>query len=119
MPELMPRLPSNTLSGAKVFRPCSIAGKTRLRGEIISEDDLLKIKPSNLRSLVDQRFLQVFVRGPETIQPPADPGEVITAPRLGAANRFDVIVGRRVNAGPLTRSEADELAKRIQDREAT
>ena len=114
MLELMPRLPLNEIGGAKVFRACTIDGKQRLRGEILSPELVASIKSSNLRSLIDQRFIQPFRQADGVVAVAvSEPGEVMVVPRLGAPNRFDVVIGRRLNSGPLTKAEADALATRV------
>lgn len=114
MPELMSRLPLSEIGGAKVFRPCTIGGVLRRRGDVVSADELLKVNASNLRSLIDQRFIQVWRAADEAPRSKPEPGEVMIVPRAGAPNRYDVVVGRRVNGGGgLTKADADRLAARV------
>lgn len=113
MTELIPRLPLDQIGGGRVFRPCTIAGQHRPVGTVLSGEDLMKVAPVNLRALIDQRFLQVWRKPPEEASTLLDEGEVMVVPRLGSSNRFDVVVGKRLNgAAPLSKSEAEALAKR-------
>lgn len=109
--ELMPRLPLHQIGGGKVFRPCTIAGNLRLPGTPLTAEDLAQVRPSNLKAMIDQRYIQVWPKGTDA-PPIAEPGEVMIVPRLGANNRFDVVIGKRLNSAPLSKSEADALAKR-------
>ena len=115
--ELIARLPRDRLGGAQVFRPAHIGGKVRRVGDILSADELRAIPRQNLRALMDQRFIVAWPVGatPAT-EHVTSKGDVFVVNRPGTS-RFDVIVGRKVNAAPLTKNEAEELA--TQERAAT
>lgn len=114
MAELMPRLPFAEIGGAKVFRPCTINGERHLSGALLSDEDLAKVKPTNLRALIDQRFIQVWRKPENAPVSEPEPGEVMIVPRAGSANRFDVVFGRRLNgAAALSKSEAEALASKV------
>src|SRR5579863_5796436 len=107
--DLMSRLPPSTLGGARVFR----AFGNYKRGDTISGDDLRRIPPANLRALQDQRFIvtwpaDVGLNAP-TLSAQVDPPEVHVYLRAGT-NRYDVVVGKRLNAAPLGKADAERLA---------
>lgn len=107
--ELIARLPADQLGGARVFRPCTIAGRAYRSNEVIGPEVLRRIPRQNLRALMDQRFI---VAWPVGENPARDEviSEVHVVPRAGANNRFDVIVGTRLNSAPLSKIDADRLA---------
>ena len=115
--ELIARLPTEQLGGARVFRPTEIFGRHYQVNEIVPQDVLQRIKKQNLRALLDQRFLVAWPVGanptPTAVAvPDADTdAEVFVSNRIGT-NRYDVIVGQRLNDEPLTKAEADAVAAR-------
>jgi hypothetical protein len=105
--ELIARLPRDRLGGAQVFRPVSIGGRMRKIGETISADELRAVPKQNLRALMDQRFIVAWPVGTASA---AVVGDVFVVNRPGTSH-FDVIVGRKINADPLSKVAAEELAK--------
>lgn len=108
--ELIARLPSNSLGGARVFRPCNIAGVLRKSGDILSAEVLASIPKQSLKALQDQRFI---ISWPKPTDAPAIPqvdGEPYVYNRIGTAT-YDVILGKRLNARPLSKTDAEALAE--------
>ena len=105
--ELIARLPPDQLGGARVFRPTMLFGQVYQRNEVIPGDVLRKVPRQNLRALIDQRFI---VAWPVAASPvPPSNQEVFVFNRPGTS-KFDVIVGQRLNAEPLSKVDAEALA---------
>lgn len=105
--ELMARLRPDQLGGAKVFR----AFGTYKRGDIIPPDALAAMPMANLRALMDQRFIVAWPlgEGPVPVAPVIRQGEPHIVQRPGT-NRYDVILGEKLNVAPLSKADADRLA---------
>lgn len=110
IPELVARLAPEEIGGAKVFRQMTLFGKVYVRGELVPVELLRKVPKQNLRALMDQRFIVVWPIGEASPQLPTGDDEVFVYNRPGTS-RYDVIVGRRLNHAPLSKTEADKLAK--------
>lgn len=109
--ELVARLPTDQLGGARVFRPCVINGKKYGPGETIAGEVLAGMPRQNLRALMDQRFIVAYPTPPAGGPAPvAADEEVYVYNRLGTPT-YDVIVGKKLNALPLKKADAEALAK--------
>jgi hypothetical protein len=103
--ELIARLPTEMIGGGRVFRPFS----TYRRNEVLSADVIRSLPRQNLKALIDQRFLIVWPVGSDPAPSVAADEEVFIYARAGTS-RFDVVVGRRLNAVPLSKADAEKLA---------
>ena len=106
--ELIARLPPDQLGGARVFRPTMLFGQVYQRNEVISAEVLRKVPRQNLRALIDQRFIVAWPVAASSV-PVATDGEVFVFNRPGTS-KFDVVVGQRLNAEPLSKADAEALA---------
>ncbi len=104
--ELVARLPLNQLGGARVFRPCNIAGQLRKSGDTLDAETLAAMPKAALRALVDQRFI---VPWPKSPLPQDGDDEILIYNRLGTST-YDVVLGKKLNATPLTKVDAEALA---------
>ncbi len=111
--ELIARLPSNQLGGARVFRPCNIAGQPRKSGDVLSAELLASLPRQSLRALQDQRYIVCWPRPAEAPPQPTDEGEPHVYNRVGTST-YDVVLGRRLNTRPLSKTDAEALAARHQ-----
>lgn len=103
------------VGGALVRRPCRVAGADRRIGDQLTDAELASIPVTNLRALVEQRFIVVWPRASRADAAP--PGEPFVVPVPGT-NRFSVVVGVPVNPAPLSRTEAEALAVELRARAA-
>lgn len=93
------------VGGARVRRTFTRSGETMRMGQMLSAAEVLAIPITNRRALSDSNFIEVFPRGPlESV------GENHIV-HLGRG-QFDVIRGVKLNAAPLTKDDAEELATR-------
>lgn len=78
-----------------------------LSGRELTREEILGIPAGNLRSLVENRFIELFPI-------PRGGGErfVIGA---GKAGQYNVVEGRQINDAPLTLAEARDLAGSLDD----
>jgi hypothetical protein len=110
--ELMPRLPREMIGGARVFRACKINGVKRRRGDTLDDGTIAGIPRATLNALQDQRFIVTWPKNPT-----AEPGEVYVYNRIGTST-YDVVVGRKLNAAPLSKADAEALATQHRKPEA-
>ena len=105
--ELIARLPTDQLGGAKVFRPCTIAGVKRNGGDALSAEELAAMPKATLRAMQDQRFI---VAWPKSANAPSPiDGEPYVYNRVGTST-YDVVLGQLLNAHPLSKADAEALA---------
>lgn len=109
--ELIARLPLDELGGARVFRPCKLAGKDYARGGEVPLEILRQIPKANLRALLDQRYL-VGYPTPRDAAPVAFESEVHVCQSPGTS-RYNVIAGKKLNTVPLSKAEAEKLAESV------
>lgn len=93
--------------GAKVLRTCTIMGKRRLPGEILSSEELQSMSPANLRAFIGNNYAMPMFAGAETKATPKGKRYLVRRSDL----RFDVVQGVLVNDEPLSKAEAEALAK--------
>lgn len=115
--ELIARLPTDQLGGARVFRPCTIGGIKRRSSEVLSGEDLASLPRQSLKALIDQRFIVAWPKGTDAGPTVAADEEVLVYNRVGTST-YDVVVGRRLNARPLSKHEAETLADKNRKPEA-
>ena len=111
--ELIARLPYNQLGGARVFRPCNIGGQPRKSGDILSAELLAALPRQSLRALQDQRYIVCWPAPADAPPPSAAEGEPYVYNRVGTST-YDVVLGRRLNSRPLSKTDAEALATRHQ-----
>jgi hypothetical protein len=111
--QLITRIPPDQIGGAKVFRPCNIAGVKRKSGEVLSGEVLASLSLTNLRTLQDQRFILAWPKSADAPPASADAGEPHVYNRVGTST-YDVVLGKRLNAQPLSKTDAEALAARHQ-----
>jgi len=111
--ELIARLPSNQLGGARVFRPCNIGGKWRRAGDVLDAETLAVLPRQSLRALQDQRYIVAWPAPADAPPPSAAEGEPYVYNRVGTST-YDVVLGRRLNTRPLSKTDAEALAARHQ-----
>ena len=112
--ELIARLPSNSLGGAQIFRPCNIGGKWRKRGDPdLTAEELASLPRQSLRALQDQRFIVAYPAPADAPPAPETEGGPHVYNRHGTAT-YDVVLGRRLNTRPLSKLDAEALAARHQ-----
>ena len=107
--QMIARLPLDQLGGARVFRPCTIAGQHYARGAPVPAEVLCRVPRANLKAMIDQTFLVVWPAAPDAATALREDEEVFIYQRIGT-NTCDVVVGRKLNARPLSRAEAEHLA---------
>lgn len=89
--------------GGGIVRRGFTMGAERVRsGRELTKEELLSMPPANRNALVEKKYIELY---PER---PAAPGQrhVVSA----GFGRFDVIEGRKLNASPMTKEEANKLA---------
>ena len=111
--ELTMRVPRDQIGGARVSRPCNIGGRLRKAGEVLSGEELVALPPTNLRTLQDQRYILAWPRPAEAPPTPVGEGEPYVYNRVGTST-YDVVLGRRLNTRPLSKTDAEALAARHQ-----
>jgi hypothetical protein len=94
----------NDIGGARVRRTFSNGDRHMKAGEQLSRDDLLKMPRPNRRALSDAGYIEVYPRSPEAV---ASERIVIGIGK----DKYNVIEGRVLNKTPLSRLEAEELAR--------
>lgn len=109
--ELIARLPTDQLGGARVFRPCTIAAKPRRSGDVLFAEELAAIPKAALRALIDQRYLVPWPRPTDAPLAAPEDAEAHVYNRVGTST-YDVILGRKVNGRPLSKADAEALADR-------
>ena len=111
--ELIMRIGPDQIGGARVFRPCNIGGKPRKSGDILDAATLTALPPTNLRTLQDQRYILAWPKPVDAPPAPASEGEPHVYNRVGTST-YDVVLGRRLNTRPLSKTDAEALAARHQ-----
>jgi hypothetical protein len=92
------------IGGARVRRTFTNGDRHMKAGEQIGREALLALPRANRRALADAGYIEVYPRAPQ-----AEPGERIV---VGVGkDKYNVIEGRVINKTPLSRSEAEELAR--------
>ena len=94
------------IGGARVRRVFSMAGRNVRGGDQLSADEVLSIPTANRRALIDSGYIEVY---PRPHHGASDAERHIVHVGRG---QFDVIVGHKINARPLSKDEAEELATR-------
>ena len=94
------------IGGARVRRVFSMRGEHLQANRHLSADEVLAIPISNRRALIDAGFLEVY--------PKRSPVKHVNEARfvIRTGDKFDVIVGHKLNTEPLSRPDADRLAGR-------
>jgi hypothetical protein len=105
--ELIMRIPQDQIGGARVSRPCTIGGVKRKSGEVLDAEILTALPPTNLRTLQDQRYILAWPKSIASV----DDGEPYVYNRVGTST-YDVVLGRRLNARPLSKEDAEALAEK-------
>jgi hypothetical protein len=111
--QLISRIPRDQIGGARVFRPCTIGGVPRKSGDILSAEILAGLPPTNLRTLQDQRYILAWPKSADAPPQLVEEGEPHVYNRVGTST-YDVVLGRRLNSRPLSKTDAEELAARYQ-----
>jgi len=92
-------IPEPDIGGARVNMTFNHSGKIFRRGEHMSAAEVRSIAPKNRDAAESAGFIRVYARGGERF--------IVAV----AKDKFNVIEGRRLNDKPLTREEADALAR--------
>lgn len=97
-------LADNEIGGGRVRRLFSFGDKTLRAGHDLTGDQVRAIPVANRRALIDSGYLDIWPKMtlPETERHIVDRGK----------GKFDVIAGVKLNAEPLMRDAAEELATR-------
>jgi hypothetical protein len=100
---LYSNIPSNQVGGARVLKTgVIIAGKKRMSGDMITEEDFLSIKPANRNALINKEYISPY---------PKDPAGTSRHVVQRNDGKFDVVVGLRANVSPFaTKEEAVKYA---------
>lgn len=93
------------IGGARVRRVFSRGSERLAAGRILSADDVISIPVANRRALVSAGYIEIFPRAP--LQSVGERHIV----HLGGG-RYDIIQGVKLNAEPLSKDDAEELATR-------
>lgn len=94
------------IGGGVVLRRFTNGANPVVVGTRLSREEILGIK--NRRTLIGSDAISVYPRAPEA--EPTAPGERHIVHNGGG--RYDVIEGRKLNSGPLSKDEAEDLATR-------
>ncbi len=93
----------DAIAGGLVQRAFTAGNSHYRAGDRLAAEAILAMPPSNMRALVENRFIELFPKhevAGERFIVPADKGH------------FNVIVGHKLNSAPLSRDEAEDLATR-------
>lgn len=94
----------SNIGGGVVRRRFTMAGgRAAMMGEILSAAEVRAIPPRNLRALLDSNALEVWPAAPEQAAPER---HVVHIGR----GLYDVFEGRKLNAEPVSREEAEAIA---------
>jgi hypothetical protein len=93
------------IGGGVVLRRFTIVDRHIMVGTRLSRNEILAIK--NRRTLIGSDAISVH---PRAVACETEPGERHIVHNGGG--RYDVIEGRKLNSGPLTKDEAEDLATR-------
>ena len=100
----MLHISDDDVGGARVRRIFTAAGRTLRAGDTLTRDEVLAMR--NRRTLAEIGAIEIW---PRTMGGIADAERHIVH---NGGGRFDVIAGHKLNARPLTKDEAEELATR-------
>jgi hypothetical protein len=92
------------IGGARVRRTFTSGARQLKAGEQLTRDEVLKMNLPNRRALSDSGYLELYPRAPT-----AEPGERFV---VGVGkDKCNVIEGRVLNDDPLTKDQAERLAR--------
>lgn len=91
------------IGGARVARTFTMNGQQLKRFSELTSEQVLSIGLANRRALIDSNFIEVYPKSS-----PTGGERFIVSVGKG---QFNVIEGRVINDGPLTREEADKLLR--------
>jgi hypothetical protein len=93
------------IGGARVRRTFSNGAKQLKAGDQLSRDDVLKMNLPNRRALTDSGYLEVYPLAPTV--------EGLERFVVGVGkDRYNVIEGRVLNDDPLSKEQAEKLARK-------
>lgn len=96
------------IGGARVRRVFTRGTEQLFAGTILSAAEVCAFAPANRRALREAGFIEIFPRGPvESVGVGSDAERHIV--HMGGG-KYDVIAGVKLNASPLTKEEAEDLA---------
>jgi hypothetical protein len=95
------------IGGARVRRTFTSGSKQLKAGENLSRDDVLKMNLPNRRALADSGYLELYPRAPQV-----EGIERIIVGTGTGKDRYNVIEGRVINDVPLSRDDAEKLARK-------
>lgn len=108
--QLMGGLTPDQIGGARVNRPCTIAGTNYGPGDMLDQETVRTIRLSNLTAMITQRKITPWLAFSE--RPVVNAGERCVLQQV-APGKYVVIVGRVANDDPMSRAEASQLAERL------
>ncbi|HZT90289.1 MAG TPA: hypothetical protein VFA12_20280 [Stellaceae bacterium] len=106
-PRLIGIVDAAEMGGAQVFRPFTVGAQTFRKGDRLPRETLLAIPASNLRALVNNRYIAPFPRDPDPAENRGPARKFVVS--LGKGE-FGVVEGWRITAEPMTREAAQALA---------
>ena len=97
---MMQMMQDDEIGGAVVRRNINMGGRQLHNGDRLTREEVLAINRPNLKSMVDNRFLVLQMRGPGS-------GDRFAVHQ--GRGRYDVIEGRRLNAEPMDKDAAEAM----------
>lgn len=94
------------IGGARVRRIFTMAGRVMRAGDELTGDEVRALPVANRRALMEAQYIEVWPR-PREADTSAMQRFIVHRP----PGKFDVVAGARINEHPLSRAEAEELAR--------
>src|SRR6185437_8489857 len=102
----MLEIAESDIGGARVRRTFTMGGERLFAGHMLTSEEVLALPLANRRALTGSNYLEVWPKAPNAA--PANAERHIVSNGFG---KFSVIVGHKLNEHPLTKDEAERLAK--------
>jgi len=101
----MLEIAESDIGGARVRRTFTMGGERLFAGHMLTAEEVLALPLANRRALTGSNYLEVWPKAPNA---PEGAERHIVSNGFG---KFSVIVGHKLNEHPLTKEEAERLAK--------
>lgn len=98
------RLDDKIVGGAYVERPFRVLNELKPRGTTLTRAEVLSLRPQNRDALINGNFMREFPSAPN-----AEDGQLFVT--RGSDLKYYVVRGFVVNDRPLTRDEAERMAR--------